>query len=306
MRHTRLVIVAFAASFAACASDYGGSISGKDVLSPQERRLQAVEGNVAVLQRRLDAVNLTGMDEQNRHLRDDVRSLRGDVEKMRYDLDQQRQHDQAIEARLQRLEGGAVVAPQAGYDASAAGATYAPAAAAAAPGYAAPAPSYSAPAAPPATTIGNSIPVTTAVQTPSAPSGTTLSQGSGASPGEEAAYLAAFESLKNGKYDDALKGFRGQLQQWPQGQYADNALYWSGEAYYVKQDYKSALAAFQAVLQRFPRSAKTPDAMLKSGLVQMDLNQDAEGRATLQRVIKSYPGTTAAQLAQQRLAPGKK
>src|SRR3546814_13144121 len=115
MRHTRLVIVAFAASFAACASDYGGSISGKDVLSPQERRLQAVEGNVAVLQRRLDAVNLTGMDQQNRNLRDDVRSLRGDVEKMRYDLDQQKQRDQAVEASLQRLEGGAVAAPQAGY-----------------------------------------------------------------------------------------------------------------------------------------------------------------------------------------------
>src|SRR3546814_12846188 len=110
MRHTRLVIVAFAASFAAGASDYGGSISGKDGWSPQERRLQAVEGKVAVLQRRLDAVNLTGMDQQNRNLRDDVRSLRGDVEKMRYDLDQQKQRDQAVEARLQRLAGGAVAA----------------------------------------------------------------------------------------------------------------------------------------------------------------------------------------------------
>lgn len=308
MRHARLVIVAFAASLSACASDYGGSISGKDVLSPQERRLQAVEGNVAVLQRRLDAVNLTGMDQQNQHLRDDVRSLRGDVEKMRYDLDQQKQHDQDIEARLQRLEGGAVLPPQPGY-----GPAAAPAAGAsmpAAPAMAAPSASgYAAPATPPSTRVpgsSNSIPVTTAVQTPSAPSGTTLSQGSGPSPDEEAAYLAAFESLKNGKYDDALKGFHSQLQQWPQGQFADNALYWSGEAYYVKQDYKSALAAFQAVLQRFPRSAKTPDAMLKSGLVQMDLNQDAEGRASLQRVIRSYPGTNAAQLAQQRLAPGKK
>src|SRR3546814_1347723 len=96
-----------------CSSDL--SISGKDVLSPQERRLQAVEGNVAVLQRRLDAVNPTGMDQQNRNLRDDVRSLRGDVEKMRYDLDQQKQRDKAGAASLLRLEGGAVVAQQAGY-----------------------------------------------------------------------------------------------------------------------------------------------------------------------------------------------
>src|SRR3546814_12459669 len=107
MRHTRLVIVAFASSFAACASDYGGSISGKDVLSPKERRLQAVEGNVAVLQRRLDAVNLTGMDQQNRNLRDERRSLRGDVEKMRYALDQQKQRDPPVAAPLQRPIGRA-------------------------------------------------------------------------------------------------------------------------------------------------------------------------------------------------------
>ncbi|HET8882565.1 MAG TPA: tol-pal system protein YbgF [Solimonas sp.] len=301
MRHTRLVIVAFAASFAACASDYGGSISGKDVLSPEERRLQAVESRVAVLQRRLDAVNLTGLDEQSQHLRDDMRSLRGDVEKLRYDADQLQQRDQAIEARLQRLEGGAVAAPQAGYGAAPAAGGYATPAAPAA----APAATYGAPTAPGATD-SNSIPVVTPAQTPSAPAGATLSQGSGPSPEEEAAYLGAFEALKNGKYDDALKGFRGQLQKWPQGQYADNALYWSGEAYYIKGDYKSALAAFQAVLDRFPRSAKRPDAMLKTGLVQMDLKQDAEGRATLQRVIKTYPGSNAANLAQQRLQPGKK
>src|SRR3546814_9563817 len=90
------------------------------------------------------------------NLRDDVRSLRGDVEKMRYDLDQQKQRDQAVEARLQRLEGGAVAAPQAGYGT---GDTYtAPVAAAPTAGYAppaaAPTSTYSAPAAPPPTTTG--------------------------------------------------------------------------------------------------------------------------------------------------------
>lgn len=308
MRHTRLVIVAFAASFAACASDYGGSISGKDVLSPEERRLQTVESRVAVLQRRLDAVNLPRLDEQGQNLRDDMRSLRGDVEKLRYDVDQQQQRNQAIEARLQRLEVGAGIAaaPQAGYEAApAAGGAATPAAPSApATAYSAPAAAVGAPPTPSAP--DNSIPVVTPAQAPSSPAGATLSQGSGPSPEEEAAYLGAFEALKNGKYDNALKGFRGQLQKWPQGQYADNALYWSGEAYYIKGDYKSALAAFQAVLDRFPRSAKRPDAMLKTGLVQMDLKQDAAGRATLQRVIKTFPGSNAANLAQQRLQPGKK
>lgn len=299
MRPSRLALIAIVASLAACASDYGGSVSGgKDVLSPEERRLQTVEGRVAVLQRRLDAANLAGADEQNQHLRDDVRSLRGDVEKLRYDFDQSQQRSRDLEARLARLEaaGGAaapVVGGEAGVTPSLPSTMPAPA---------------TAPVAAPASAAASSasIPVATPPPAVTASGATTLSQGSAPSPDEEAAYLAAFDQLKNGKYDDALKGFRAQLEKWPQGRYADNALYWSGEAYYVKRDYKSALAAFQAVGQRFPQSGKSADALLKSGLVQMDLGQDAQGRATLQRVIKTYPNSNAARLAQQRLEPAKK
>ncbi|WP_051362301.1 tol-pal system protein YbgF [Solimonas soli] len=296
MRYARFVVVAYAAMLAACASDYGGSVSGngKDVLSPEERRLQTVESRLAVVQRRLDAANLGGMDEQNQHLRDDLRTLRGDVEKLRYDFDQSQQRSRDLEARLQRLEAGGAAAtppaPQAG------GAAYPPPSSA---------PVTAAPAAQ-AQADSNSIPVVTPAQTPLAAGGTTLSQGNGPSPEEEAAYLGAFDALKNGKYDDAIKGFRAQLERWPSGRYADNALYWSGEAYYVKRDYKSALAAFQAVNQRFPQSAKGPDALLKSGLVQMDMGDQSSGRATLQKVIKTYPNSNAARLAQQRLEPGKK
>ncbi|MGH8447563.1 MAG: tol-pal system protein YbgF [Solimonas sp.] len=306
MRQTRLVVVAFVASLAACASDYGGSLSGgKDVLSPEERRLQSVESRVAVLQRRLDAANLGGMDEQGQHLRDDMRTMRGDVEKLRYDFDQSQQRNRDLDARLQRLEAAAGGA--AAGTVGAAPATYGATAAA----YPAPGVGSAAPASTPAPVAqapagNNSIPVATPPPPSGAPGAVTLSQGSGASPEEEAAYLGAFDSLKNGKYDDAIKGFRAQLEKWPQGRYADNALYWSGEAYYVKRDYKSALAAFQAVQTRFPQSAKGPDALLKSGLVQMDLGQDAEGRATLQKVIKTYPTSNAARLAQQRLEPARK
>ncbi|WP_084615670.1 tol-pal system protein YbgF [Solimonas flava] len=298
MRQSRLALIAIVASLAACASDYGGRVSGgNDVLSPEERRLQAVEGRVAVLQRRLDAANLAGADEQNQHLRDDVRSLRGDVEKLRYDFDQSQQRSRDLEARVARLEAGGAAAAAVGGEAGVTPALPSTM----------PAPATAPVTAPASAAAGStSIPVATPPPAVTASAATTLSQGSAPSPDEEAAYLAAFDQLKNGKYDDALKGFRAQLEKWPQGRYADNALYWSGEAYYVKRDYKSALAAFQAVGQRFPQSGKSADALLKSGLVQMDLGQDAQGRATLQRVIKTYPNSNAARLAQQRLEPAKK
>ncbi|SFF32194.1 tol-pal system protein YbgF [Fontimonas thermophila] len=271
------------AVLAGCASSFGGPIAGgSDNLSPTERRLQAVESRVAELSRRLDAVNLTGMDQENIRLRDDLRQIRGEMERLRFDFDQAQRRSREqyldLDRRLQRLENpgaatGAVVGAR--VEPSGTITTTTPA-----PGTAAP--------LPPAADGGAPPPVT-------------ISSGSGASPEEEGAYLTAFDALKNGKYDEAIRGFRALLEKWPQGRYADNALYWSGEAYYVKRDYKSALLAFQAVLQRFPNSPKAPDAMLKTGLVQLDLKQEAEGRATLKRLVETYPQSNAAKLAQQRL-----
>lgn len=288
MRRTRIAMaVCGAGLLAGCAGGYGGPISGgSEKLPPAERRLQAVESRTAELSRRLDAVNLTGMDQDNIKLRDDLRQLRGEVERLRYEFDQtqKRGRDQYLDLdrRLQRLEGGGAMGgaamtqppmPGMGAKVEASGTVTTPTAA----------PQQQSP-----TADGIAAPVT-------------ISSGSGASPEEEGAYLTSFDALKNGKYDDAIRGFRALLEKWPQGRYADNALYWSGEAYYVKRDYKSALAAFQAVLQRFPSSPKGPDAMLKTGLTQIELKQEAQGRETLQKLVGTYPQSNAAKLAQQRL-----
>jgi tol-pal system protein YbgF len=110
-----------------------------------------------------------------------------------------------------------------------------------------------------------------------------------------------FEKLKGGKYDDAIAGFKDQLQRWPEGHYADNAWYWMGESYYVKHDYPAALTSFRTLLDKFPSSAKVPDALLKVGLTQVEQKKKDEGKATLQKVVKDYPDSNAANLARQRL-----
>src|SRR5690606_22466984 len=106
----------------------GGSVSGgKDALSPEERRLQAVESRVGVLARRLDAANLNEVGQDAERIRADARSLRGEVERLRYDFDQAQKRNADLEARIQRLEGGGLVAP------GAAGAGSVPPSSAAAP-----------------------------------------------------------------------------------------------------------------------------------------------------------------------------
>jgi tol-pal system protein YbgF len=276
-------VVVGLAGVAGCATT-GRVDGGGDVLSPEERRLQTVETRLVEMSRRLDGINYAGLDQDNLKLRDEIRGLRGEVERLRYDYDNQskRNKDQYLDLdrRMQRFEGGGATTSPA---ATPAAATPAIAATAAMPGAVTSAPPSVAPAAP----------------APSAP--VVISNGGGGSPEEEGAYMATFDLLKNGKYDDAIRGFRSMLEKWPKGRYADNATYWMGEAYYVKRDYKSALSSFQSVLDKFGSSPKAPDAMLKVGLSQIELKQTDAGKATLQKVIQTYPTANASNLARQRL-----
>jgi tol-pal system protein YbgF len=118
---------------------------------------------------------------------------------------------------------------------------------------------------------------------------------------EEAAYLAVFEKLRAGRYDDAIAGFRDVLQRWPDGRYADNSWYWLGESHYAKRDYEAALDSFGMLREKFPTSAKVPDAMLKSGMAQLEKKQKAEAKATLQKLVAEHPDSSAANIARQRL-----
>lgn len=250
-----------------CATDFGGPISSSTntALSPQERRLQEVETKTAQLVRRMDSMNQSQMDQDMSRLRDEIRGLRGDIEKLRFDMDSRERSGKELfvnlDRRVQQLESG--------------GAAVSGAAAGSA--------------------------ATVATTTPGTLSAAPAARATVATPEEERAYLGTFDLLKNGKYDEAIKGFRGMLDQWPQGRYADNGWYWMGEAQLVKRDYAGASNSFQSLIQNFSSSPKMADGLYKLGLCQAELKRTPEAKASLQRVLRDFPNTNAANLAKQKL-----
>jgi tol-pal system protein YbgF len=118
---------------------------------------------------------------------------------------------------------------------------------------------------------------------------------------EQAAYMQALDSLKNGKYPDAIGQLQQFLKTYPKSDLADNAQYWLGETYYASGDFSSAASAFRALLDQWPSSSKAPDALLQLGYSQYELKQYADARATLAQVSQKFPGSSAAQQAQDRL-----
>ena len=114
-------------------------------------------------------------------------------------------------------------------------------------------------------------------------------------------YQAAFELLKEQRYEQAAMAFQQFLVSYPDSQLADNALYWLAESYYVTDKFEYALTEFQGVISKFPRSRKVPDALLKIGYSNYELKRWDNARGALRRVQSDYPDTTAARLAEQRL-----
>ncbi|WP_347987123.1 tol-pal system protein YbgF [Methylomonas sp. AM2-LC] len=119
---------------------------------------------------------------------------------------------------------------------------------------------------------------------------------------EKERYQVAYDTLRNGHNEQAVKMFEAFLVDFPAGEFADNAQYWLGEAYKINRELDKARAAFNKLISQYPNSSKVPDALLKIGYIESDLQNNAKARDYLTRVTNSYPGTTAANLAAKKLA----
>jgi tol-pal system protein YbgF len=223
------------------------------------------------IERKLDARGLIDMLNRIEQLQQDLQQLRGQIEVQTYTLEemQRRQREQYmdIDRRLQQLESG------------------------------------QAPAAPDTTGAAPAPPPVTAA--PPAASG--VVPVTSADPAQERAeYDTALAILRDGRYSDAALAFQQFIAAYPTGSYADNAHYWLGETYYVTRDFDKAQATFNKLVNDYPLSSKVADSRLKLGYIYYEKQDWKAARTELETVTASWPASTAARLASDRLARMKK
>ena len=117
----------------------------------------------------------------------------------------------------------------------------------------------------------------------------------------QAAYEAAFKSLREGNYAESARAFRAFIDQYPRSPLVSNAYYWLGSSYQVTQNYKPALTAFETLLRQYPDSPKAAEAQLRVADCQIALKDYAAARQTLQAAIATNPGTQLEQRAREKL-----
>ncbi|MCB1748367.1 MAG: tol-pal system protein YbgF [Gammaproteobacteria bacterium] len=143
------------------------------------------------------------------------------------------------------------------------------------------------------------MPPTLAANAPAAPAGAPVPGAD--SPASEAAYRDAFAMLKAGQYEESIAAFNTYLQQYPDSQYADNAQYWLGEAYYVLRQFEPAIEQYQKLVQNYPASQKQSHALLKIAYSYSELGLNDQALAVLNDLKARFPGSAAARLADERI-----
>ena len=115
-------------------------------------------------------------------------------------------------------------------------------------------------------------------------------------------YKKGMALLKQKRHREAVAMFEDFLSQFPHHSYADNCTYWIGEAYYDRRMFHKALARFEQVVIQHPRGNKVPDAMLKAAFCYSSLGLRDRAAELFDKLIRAYPGTPAARLAEKRRA----
>jgi len=104
-----------------------------------------------------------------------------------------------------------------------------------------------------------------------------------------------------GRYALAISGFQDVLATDPNGDLADNALYWVGESYFAQRQYERAIDSFDTVIREYPDSNKRSDAYLKKAMSLENMKRRSEAMLMYELIIEQFPRTQHQRIARSRL-----
>lgn len=120
-------------------------------------------------------------------------------------------------------------------------------------------------------------------------------------PGPNQLLQLSLDQLRRGSAGAARAGFTDLLARFPDSDAAPLAQFYVGESFAAEGNTVSADSVYQLVLKINPKSPKAPTALYKHALVLIARGDAALGKAALGDVVKQYPQSDEAVLAQDRL-----
>ncbi len=118
----------------------------------------------------------------------------------------------------------------------------------------------------------------------------------------EQQYQRGVDSLRTGNVEGGVTQLVQFTTDWPRHPQADNALYFAGLGQMSLEQWDGAARLFELASSKYPAGDAVVDSMLKLAECRVKQSRPQDAKATLERIVTSYPGTAAATQAQARLA----
>lgn len=122
--------------------------------------------------------------------------------------------------------------------------------------------------------------------------------GAGAAPGPTTMFVEGRRLLEGGSYRTARMNFEQLLQTYPNFEQASLVQLYIADAYVGERNPTAADSVYQLVVKQYPKSAEAPTALYRRALILWNADKKQEARPLLRRLIRDYPGSDAASLAQ--------
>ena len=108
--------------------------------------------------------------------------------------------------------------------------------------------------------------------------------------------------LDKGAYEPAVTGFKLYLTNYPDGENAEEAYLYMGDAQAALGKTKSAAVSYAKLLQQFPKGKHIAEARLKYARSIIPLGKTDEAKKYLNSIVKQYPSSPEAKQAKDDLA----
>lgn len=114
---------------------------------------------------------------------------------------------------------------------------------------------------------------------------------------EKELFRTALILFEESRYAEALDIFSEVIISFPNGTFAPDAYFWSGELFLAQKMYEDAKLSFNSVIEQFPKHQRTPDSLFKLGEIYRLEGELEDSIIIYDRVQTSFPDSGAAQLA---------
>ena len=118
---------------------------------------------------------------------------------------------------------------------------------------------------------------------------------------EQQLYQMAYDSAINSQFERSIAEFDQYLSIYPQGRFTTNSHYWKGQSYLYLSRYDEAISEYNIILQQYPGDAKVPDSLYGQAIAYEGIGDVQRARQLLQQIMRDYPNTGVANLADTRL-----